>query len=125
MSRAYLLGPVPPLLRTYYGRKGLVEAYLDDYFVPRTVALDLLGNFHKEGHADRLPNAIQVVNEWLADPDVPGPTEPIDAAEVQAYYRKDADLLELYLRLRRMDRFVRTKVLRRPYDYLLPGRVSR
>ncbi len=125
MSRAYLLGPVPPGLRTYYGRKGLVEAYLDDYFVPRTVALDLLGNFHKEGRADRLPVAIDVVNQWLAEAGLPGPSAPIDLDEVATYYRKDADLLELYLRLRRMDRFVRTKVLRRPYDYLLPGRVTR
>lgn len=125
MRRDYLLGPVPAGIRTYYGRKGLVEAYLDDYFVPRTVALDLLGNFHKEGQSDRLPLGIDVVNAWLATSELPGPRHPTDLAEVESYYRKDADLLALYLRLRRMDRFVRTKVLRRPYDYLLPGHVER
>ena len=49
----------------------------------------------------------------------------VTADEVERYYRKDADLLALYLRLRRMDRLLRTRVLRRTYDYVLPGRVAR
>ena len=125
MQREYLLSPVPPGIRTYYGRRGLVEAYLDDYFVPRTVALDLLGNFHKEGASERLGLAASVVNEWLANADIPGPREPIHVTEVAEYYRKDADLLALYLRLRRMDRFIRTRVMRREYDFVLPGPVRR
>jgi hypothetical protein len=125
MDREVLLAPVPAGLRAYYRRRGLVEAYLDDYFVPRTVALDLLGNLHKERAADRIESATEVVNDWLAAKDLPGPREPITVAEVAAYYRKDADLLALYLRLRRMDRFLRTKALRRTYDYVLPGRVER
>lgn len=120
-----LLAPVPPGIRAYYRRKRLIEAYLDDYFVPRTVALDLLGNFQKEGAAGRLPLGIAVVNEWLTDADLPGPRGQIAADEVERYYRKDADLLALYLRLRRMDRFLRTRVLRRTYDYVLPGTVQR
>jgi hypothetical protein len=125
MDREVLLAPVPAGLRAYYRRSGLVEAYLDDYFVPRTVALDLLGNFHKERAAERIESATVVVNEWLAARDLPGPREPITVAEVEAYYRKDADLLALYLRLRRMDRFLRTRALRRSYDYVLPGKVQR
>ncbi len=120
-----LLAPVPPGIRAYYRRKRLVEAYLDDYFVPRTVALDMLGNFHKEGAAARLPLGIAVVNDWLAQEDLPGPHGPVTADDVERYYRKDADLLALYLRLRRMDRFLRTRVLRRTYDYVLPGQVQR
>jgi hypothetical protein len=125
MDREVLLAPVPPGLRAWYRRKGLVEAYLDDYFVPRTVAVDLLGNFHKEGAPARLPLGLEVVNEWLGHTDLPGPRDPVSAAEVERYYRKDADLLALYLRLRRMDRFLRTRVLRRTYDYVLPGPVRR
>jgi hypothetical protein len=125
MDREVLLAPVPAGLRAYYRRSGLVEAYLDDYFVPRTVALDLLGNFHKEGAPERIEPATEAVNDWLAAHDLPGPREPITVAEVEAYYRKDADLLALYLRLRRMDRFLRTRALRRPYDYVLPGKVRR
>jgi hypothetical protein len=125
MDREVLLAPVPPGIRAYYRRKRLVEAYLDDYFVPRTVAVDLLGNFHKEGALARLPLGLEVVNAWLGAGDLPGPTEPVTAEEVERYYRQDADLLALYLRLRRVDRFLRTRLLRRTYDYVLPGHVRR
>jgi hypothetical protein len=125
MDREVLLAPVPPGLRAFYRRKGLVEEYLDDYFVPRTVALDLLGNFHKEGASERLGLGEGIVNEWLATADIPGPRDPIHVTEVAEYYRKDAELLALYLRLRRMDRFLQMKLMRREYDYVLPGPVAR
>ncbi len=51
----WLESPIPPVVRSYYHRRGLVAAYLDDYFDPRLVAVDLLGNFHKEGRPDRVP----------------------------------------------------------------------
>ena len=103
-----------------------MAAYLDDYFDPRLVAVDLLGNFHKEGRPDRVPLGIDVVNRWLAENSaVLGTQEPMTVSEVGRYYRSDADLLALYLRLRRADRFLRTRVLRRPYDFVLPGPVAR
>jgi hypothetical protein len=120
------LSAVPPGLRAYYRRKGDVESYLDDYFVPRTVALDLLGNFHKEGRPDRVPATVALVNEWLAaNAAEVGDARPITTAEVADYYRDDAAQLALFLRVRRMDRFLRTRLLRRRYDFVLPGRIER
>jgi len=122
----WLETPIPPVVRTYYHRRALVGAYLDDYYDPRLVAVDLLGNFHKEGRGDRVPLGVDVVNRWLArDAVVLGTRDPVTAEEVEKYYRSDADLLALYLRLRRADRFLRTKVLRKPYDFVLPGPVTR
>jgi hypothetical protein len=45
--------------------------------------------------------------------------------EVDRYYHDDAALLELYLRLRRADRFMQKRLLRRGYDFVLPGPVTR
>jgi len=122
----WLETPIPAGVRTYYHRRGLVGAYLDDYYDPRLVAVDLLGNFHKEGGGDRVPLGVDVVNRWLAgEAAVLGPYAPVTPEEVEKYYRADADLLALYLRLRRADRFLRTRVFRRPYDFVLPGPVTR
>lgn len=115
-----LLSAIPPGLRAYYRRKGDVATYMDDYFDPRLAAVDLLGNFVKEGAVDRLPEAIVIVNGWL---DAHG-LASIDRAQVEAYYKQDAATLELFLRVRRLDRAAR-RLLRREYDFILPGRVSR
>ena len=115
-----LLSAIPPGLRAYYRRKGAVTEYMDDYFEPRLVAVDLLGNFHKESATARLPEAIVAVNEWLDRHDL----QPIARAEVDDYYKQDAATLELFLRVRRLDRAAR-RLLRRDYDFILPGKVRR
>lgn len=119
-----VVSPAPPGIRALLLRF-VADSYQDDYFVPRTVALDLLGNFHKEGAPHRIESGLAVVNQWLATADIPGPREPITATEVADYYRQDARLLGLFLQARRADRAIRTKVLRQGYDFLLPGKVAR
>lgn len=120
------LSAVPPGLRAHYRRARAVEEYLDDYFVPRRVAIDLLGNFQKEGRPDRIPAGLATVNAWLAaHAGEIGDAAPVTPAEVADYYREDARQLELFLRLRRLDRFLRTRLLRRRYDFVLPARVAR
>lgn len=120
------LTAVPPVLRAYYRRRRMIEAYLDDYFEPRLVAVDLLGNFHKEGRPDRIPVGLARVNAWLDEHRAElGQPDPVTLDEVDRYYRRDARLLALFLRLRRLDRFVRSTVLRSRYDFVLPGNVRR
>lgn len=114
-----VLSAMPPGIRSYY-RRGVAAAYMDDYFVPRLVALDLLGNFIKERATRRLPEGIVATNDWLD----PHNLEPIQRSEVDEYYKKDAAALELFLRVRRVDRAVR-HLFRRDYDFILPGRVAR
>ncbi|MFN2321034.1 MAG: DUF6206 family protein [Dermatophilaceae bacterium] len=114
-----VLSAMPPGIRSYY-RRGVAAAYMDDYFVPRLVVIDLLGNFIKEHATQRLPEGIVAVNDWLDTHNL----ELIQRSEVEEYYKKDAAALELFLRVRRMDRTVR-HLFRRDYDFILPGRVAR
>lgn len=115
-----LLSAIPPGLRAYYRRKGSIAQYMDDYFEPRLVAVDLLGNFIKEGAGARLPEGIVAANQWL---EAHG-RRRIERAEVDAYYKQDAATLELFLRVRRLDRGAR-RLLRKDYDFILPGKVRR
>lgn len=118
----FLLAPVPGFLRWYYRRQRAVERYIDDYFSPRLLALDLLGNFHKEGRPDRIDTALPTVNDWVASFD--GEAH-ITAGEVAAYYKSDAAELALYLRIRRLDRWIHRYLRGRPYPFVLPGAVRR
>lgn len=120
------LAAVPPGARAWYRRKRAVERYLDDYFEPRRVLVDLLGNFHKEGRADRLPLAVACANRWLATrAGELDDARPIETAAVSRYYQRDAAQLELFLRARRLDRWLRTRLLRKRYDFVLPGPIRR
>ena len=128
-----LLSAVPVGIRSYYRRKGTASEYMDDYFSPRLIAVDLVGNFHKEGAPARIPVALAAANEWLAGPGADlqrelgssgGASGPITEAEVADYYKQDAATLELFLRVRRIDRAAR-RLLRQRYDFILPGKVQR
>jgi len=120
------LAAVPPIARAWYRRRRAVERYLDDYFAPRLVLLDLLGNFQKEGRPDRLPFAVARGNRWLvAHAEELDDARPIDGAAVTHYYQRDAAELELFLRARRFHRWLSTRVLRQRYDFVLPGPIRR
>lgn len=120
MDAEIILSTAPAPLRPIFRRLGTVHAYFEDYFDPRTAAVDLLGNYHKEGRPDRIDAAIAVVNAWLE----PLGARPVTRREVDRYYRSDAWLLGFWLQARRAERAIRLRA-GRGYDFILPGRVRR
>jgi hypothetical protein len=120
MDAEIILATAPAPLRPIFRRLGTVHAYFEDYFDPRTAAVDLLGNYHKEGRSDRIGAALEVVNQRLE----PLGASPITRREVDRYYRSDALLLGFWLAARRVERAVRLRT-GRGYDFILPGRVRR
>lgn len=120
MDAEIILSTAPAPLRPIFRRLGTVHAYFEDYFEPRTAAVDLLGNYHKEGRPDRIDAALAIVNRWLE----PLGAAPIARREVDRYYRNDAWLLGFWLQARRAERAIRLRT-GRGYDFILPGRVRR
>jgi hypothetical protein len=51
--------------------------------------------------------------------------QPITEQEVRSYYREDAFIWRFYLSARKVDRFLRTGLLRQEYPYILPGKIQR
>ncbi len=98
-------------------RRFVAPGVLARFHVPRHVVLDLAGNLLKERLHPWLPSVLSSANSRVSP--------PITTDEVQAFYRSDARIWEMMLRLRRIDRFWQRKVRRRPYPYLLPGRIER
>jgi hypothetical protein len=104
---------------------GAVESYFNEYFDLRLAILDILGNYYKEQASERISESIIIINRWLAKQPEGKTIKPITIGEVKKYYGKDAALLELMFQVRRCTRFVRNKIFRSRYDYILPGKVKR
>lgn len=95
------------------------------YYDFRKVIVDLLANFYKEGKPELIPDLIVTANDFLAGEAVDLGIQLIDEKEVQAYYKEDAFIWRLYLNMRRLDRFIYTRILHREYPYILPGKIER
>ena len=79
--------------------------------------LDLIGNLYKENLEAAIPLAIETFNHQL--------TLNITSNEVKNYYRHDARFWGFGQWTRRLDRYWQRHIRRRPYPFLLPGRVPR
>jgi hypothetical protein len=101
--------------------KDVVNRYYDFH----RVAVDLVANFYKEQRADVIPDAIRVVNDFFATDARALNVAPLTEREVRDYYREDALIWSLYLAMRKVDRFLRTRVLRGEYPYILPEKIVR
>jgi hypothetical protein len=102
-----------------------LEDVVNRYYDFRRVAIDLVANFQKEQRGDLIPAVMGVVNDFFGNEAADLEIQPIDQKEVESYYREDALIWTLYLSFRRIDRFLRTKILRREYPYILPGKIQR
>lgn len=111
-----LTSPLPALLRPAVRRfvaPGIVAAY----HRPRDVAVDLIGNLVKDRLDHLVDDAIAEANRWV------GPA--ITRDEIDRWYRSNARLWEVMLRLRRADAWWQQRVRRRPPAFLLPGPIER
>lgn len=103
--------------------------FLDDilnrYYDFHMVVVDLIANFYKEQRSEVIPELIETANRFFENELQEFCLEPITLSEVRSYYREDAFIWRLYLALRKLDRFLHTKILHRPYPYILPGKIKR
>ncbi|NHJ12405.1 MAG: hypothetical protein EAX95_01960 [Candidatus Thorarchaeota archaeon] len=118
------LRPTPPGVR-YILKKFYLADIVNRYYDFRKVIIDLIGNFFKEQKSELVPPLINFANDFLSTEAASLDIAPITFEEVEAYYKDDASTWKLYLRMRRLHRFIRTKLMRRYYAYILPGEIQR
>ncbi len=102
-----------------------LEDVVARYYDFRRVVIDLVANFYKEQRPDLIPKVIDEVNNFFTDEAAALGIQPIEEREVRSYYREDALIWTLYLALRRIDRWLQTRLLGREYPYILPGKIQR
>jgi hypothetical protein len=112
------ISTLPPFLRPVV-RHLLVGSLIDQFFDPRSTALDFAANLYKERLGEWVPIAIELANHRL------GSEQPLQMTEARRYYRRDARVWGMLQRMRRLDRTWQQRVRRRHYPFLLPGRINR
>ena len=102
-----------------------LEDVMTRYYDFHLVATDLIANFYKEQLPEYIPGLIEAANDFFDGEAANLGVAPLTEKEVRSYYREDAIIWSLYLNARRIDRFLRTRLMRRDYPYILPGKIKR
>jgi len=102
-----------------------LEDVMTRYYDFHLVAIDLIANFYKEQRPELIPRLVEVANDFFATDAKALKIAPVTVEEVRSYYKQDAMIWIVFLALRRFDRFLHKWILRKPYVYILPGKIKR
>ncbi len=97
-----------------------LESVMSRYYDQRQVYIDLAANLYKEQRSDLVPIAVEIINRHLFEN-----LQPVTPRDVENYYREDKLIWTLFLAFRKVDRWVKTKLVRKRYEFLLPGKIKR
>jgi hypothetical protein len=112
------LASAPAFLR-WLLRLAFLEEVMSRYYDPRRVFMDLAANLYKEEREDLVPAAIDSVNARL------GGGAALSLEEVRKYYAGDKVIWSVFLGFRRFDRWMKTRIAGRRYEFVLPGKIER
>jgi hypothetical protein len=102
-----------------------LEEVMTRYYDFRKVTIDLIANFYKEQRPEFIPMLIETANIFFAREEAQSGIAPLTQKEIVSYYKEDATIWRVYLAFRKIDRFLHLKILRKPYVYILPGKIKR
>lgn len=119
MNPELLLNSTPKILR-WLIRSFFLQDVMDRYYDLHLVYLDLIANLYKEQKAELIDAVLEKSNYLL-----PKEIGRITRKEVDKYYKEDKFIWQLFLGLRRMDRWVSRNFLGRQYEFILPGKIRR
>ena len=93
---------------------------INRYYDQRQVYIDLAANLYKEQRPDLIPMTIEIINRRIGSGQ-----RPLTEGDVNKYYREDKLIWTIFLSFRRIDRWLTTRILRRRYEFILPGKIKR
>ena len=96
---------------------------LTRYYDLRLVIIDLIGNLNKEQRPDLIDIFLKEANQFLAGNFKS--IKPVTRKEIDSYYKEDAWIWRIFLAFRQLERFIKTKIQRKEYGLILPGKVKR
>ncbi len=114
-----LLNSTPGALK-WLIRGFFLQDVMDRYSDIRLVYIDLIANLYKEQRSELVPDVIELANKLL-----PEKLKIITTKEVTSYYKEDKFIWQLFLVLRKMDRWFTNTIFRKKYQFILPGNTKR
>jgi hypothetical protein len=123
MEATLLLKSAPGFIRGLL--TGMAKEVVDRYYDFRLVANDFIANFYKEQMPSSVPVVLEKINEFFATEASEFGIKPFTVDEIKQYYAHDKKIWVLFQNMRRFDRFVKVKLLRKPYDFYLPEKIKR
>jgi hypothetical protein len=114
-----ILQSAPAFLR-WFIRLIFLDDVMERYYQPRLVFTDLAANLFKEQKQDLIPPTVAIINRYLQND-----TKPLTVDEVKGYYREDKLIWIIFLLFRRIDRWLTTRIFRKRYEFILPGKIKR
>ena len=124
MDAELFLKSTPSFLR-FLVKAAFLDEVVDRYYDWRLVTIDLIANFFKEQKPELIPRIIRKVNEFFANEASDFKIEPITFLEVQKYYKNDKMIWVIFQNARKIDRFIKTKLFKKRYDFYLPEKIKR
>ncbi|NQT64269.1 MAG: hypothetical protein HQ556_15015 [Candidatus Marinimicrobia bacterium] len=114
-----LLQSAPSFLR-WLIRWLFLEDVMTRYYDRKLVYTDLIANLYKEQCPEIVDSWIMSINSGTTDK-----MDALDKQAIEAYYKEDKLIWRLFLGLRRIDRFIKSKLLGQRYEFVLPGKIKR
>ncbi len=124
MDAELFLESTPSFLR-FLVKAAFLDEVIDRYYDWRLVIIDLIANFFKEQKPELIPGIIRQVNKFFKEEASEFNMEPITFEEVQKYYKNDKMIWVIFQNARKIDRYIKTKLFKKKYDFYLPGKIKR
>ncbi|MBY9004514.1 MAG: hypothetical protein KGD73_11115 [Candidatus Lokiarchaeota archaeon] len=124
MEAVLFLKSAPSFLR-WLLKALFLEETVGRYYEWRKVAIDLVANFYKEQKPELVPSLINLVNKFFEEEANDFEIEPLNLEEVKAYYKSDASMWVIFQKVRQFDRFLKTQLFKKRYEFYLPQEISR
>lgn len=124
MDAELFLKSTPSFLR-FLVKAAFLDEVVDRYYDWRLVTIDLIANFFKEQKPELIPGIISQVNNFFKEEASEFNMEPITFEEVEKYYKNDKMIWVIFQNARKIDRYIKTKLFKKKYDFYLPGKIKR
>lgn len=127
MEPILFLKSAPSFLR-WALEAAFLDEVIDRYYDFRLVTIDLLANLFKEQRSELIHGLLKLINDFFTDEVSELEVKPITYSEVDTYYNGflgDRQIWVIFQAVRKMDRYLQTRMRRGTYNFYLPGSVER